>query len=190
MRTYAEAAELAKMCARNARASSEKQVARELWKMAQEYQAEAAKLDDGRLLDLGTAPRLRDTLNQINVPTGSSSSLIILPPIGGISMAPTTSASRGSTASSPLSTAHGLSKLKRCQPRGEYESRSVAVGVTSSAALPTCAPRRRRTELGAEKEGFTVRPIRQSGEVERTDLLRRGGASLERTGRLSFRTRP
>ena len=57
MRTYSEAAELAKMCARNARASSEKQVARELWKMAQEYQAEAAKLDDGRLLDLGTAPQ-------------------------------------------------------------------------------------------------------------------------------------
>ena len=57
MRTYNEAAELAKMCARNARASSEKRVARELWKMAQEYQAEAAKLDDGRLLDLGTAPQ-------------------------------------------------------------------------------------------------------------------------------------
>jgi hypothetical protein len=57
MRTYSEAAELAKMCARNERASSEKRVARELWKMAQEYQAEAAKLDDGRLLDLGTAPQ-------------------------------------------------------------------------------------------------------------------------------------
>ena len=56
MRTYSEAAELARMC-RNARTSSEKRVARELWKMAQEYQAEAAKLDDGRLLDLGTAPQ-------------------------------------------------------------------------------------------------------------------------------------
>jgi hypothetical protein len=57
MRTYSEAAELARMCARNARASSEKRVARELWKMAQEYQAEAAKLDGGRLLDLGSAPQ-------------------------------------------------------------------------------------------------------------------------------------
>jgi hypothetical protein len=32
-------------------------VARELWKMAQEYQAESAKLDDGRLPDLGNPPR-------------------------------------------------------------------------------------------------------------------------------------
>jgi len=32
-------------CARNARISSNKEVARELWKMAQEYQAEVASLD-------------------------------------------------------------------------------------------------------------------------------------------------
>jgi hypothetical protein len=44
------------MCARNAHLSSNKQVAHELWKMAQEYQFEAAKLDDGRLPDLGTPP--------------------------------------------------------------------------------------------------------------------------------------
>ena len=56
MRTYSEALELAIMCARNARLSSSKQVAHELWKMAQEYQFEAAKLDDGRLPDLGTPP--------------------------------------------------------------------------------------------------------------------------------------
>ena len=31
-------------------------VARELWKIAQEYQAEAAKLDNGRLSDIGNAP--------------------------------------------------------------------------------------------------------------------------------------
>jgi len=57
MRTYAEVLELARMCARNARSASEKRVARELWKMAQEYQTEAAKLDDGKLPDLGDAPR-------------------------------------------------------------------------------------------------------------------------------------
>jgi hypothetical protein len=37
MRTYSEALELAVMSARNARLASNKQVARELWKMAQEY---------------------------------------------------------------------------------------------------------------------------------------------------------
>jgi hypothetical protein len=49
MRTYEELIELANLCARNARISSEKEVARELWKMAQEYQAEATKLNNGRL---------------------------------------------------------------------------------------------------------------------------------------------
>jgi hypothetical protein len=38
----------------NARLSTSKQVARELWKMAQEYQAEAAKL--GKVPDLGNPP--------------------------------------------------------------------------------------------------------------------------------------
>ena len=57
MRTYSEAFELALMSARNARSASTKQVARELWKMAQEYQAEAAaKLGNGRVLDLGSPP--------------------------------------------------------------------------------------------------------------------------------------
>jgi hypothetical protein len=49
MRTYSEALELALMSARNARRSSNKQVARELWKIALEYRAEAAKLGDGKL---------------------------------------------------------------------------------------------------------------------------------------------
>ena len=57
MRTYSEALELARMCARNAHTSSDKRVACELWKMAQEYQAEAAKLDDGKLPELGDPPR-------------------------------------------------------------------------------------------------------------------------------------
>ena len=54
MHIYSEAFELATMCARNARLSTSKQVARELWKMAQEYQAEAAKL--GKVPDLGNPP--------------------------------------------------------------------------------------------------------------------------------------
>jgi hypothetical protein len=57
MRTYREALELALMSARNARLTSDKQTARELWKMAQEYQTEAAKLGDGGLPDLGDPPR-------------------------------------------------------------------------------------------------------------------------------------
>jgi hypothetical protein len=55
MRTYSEALELAIMSARNARLSTSKQVAQELWKMAQEYQAEAAKL--GRMPEIGDPPR-------------------------------------------------------------------------------------------------------------------------------------
>jgi hypothetical protein len=46
------------MCARNARISSNKEVARELWKMAQEYQTEVANLDNGRLPDLGELPHM------------------------------------------------------------------------------------------------------------------------------------
>jgi hypothetical protein len=61
MRTYSEAFELALMSARNARSAGTKQVARELWKMAQEYQAEVAKLGNGRVPDLGSPPdRLKD----------------------------------------------------------------------------------------------------------------------------------
>jgi hypothetical protein len=56
MRTYGESLELAEMCARNARIASDKDVARELWKMAQEYQAEIARLDNGALPELGDPP--------------------------------------------------------------------------------------------------------------------------------------
>jgi len=55
MHIYSEAFELATMCARNARLSTSRQVARELWKMAQEYQAKAAEL--GRMPDLGNPPQ-------------------------------------------------------------------------------------------------------------------------------------
>jgi hypothetical protein len=40
----------------NAHLSSNKQVARELWRIALEYQAEAAKLGDGKLPEFGDPP--------------------------------------------------------------------------------------------------------------------------------------
>ena len=55
MHTYSEALELALMSARNARLTSEKRTARELWKIAQEYQAEAARL--GEMPDIGNPPQ-------------------------------------------------------------------------------------------------------------------------------------
>jgi hypothetical protein len=56
MRTYSEALELALTSARNARLTSDKRTAREFWKMAQEYQAEAAELGDSGPPDLGDPP--------------------------------------------------------------------------------------------------------------------------------------
>ena len=55
MHTYSEVLELAMMSARNARLASTKQAARELWKIAQEYQAEAARL--GEMPDIGNPPQ-------------------------------------------------------------------------------------------------------------------------------------
>ena len=57
MRTYCDVFELAVMSARCARGASNKQTARELWKIAQEYQAEAAKLNGGTLPDIGDPPQ-------------------------------------------------------------------------------------------------------------------------------------
>jgi hypothetical protein len=57
MRTYYDMFELAVMSARSARLASNKQVARELWKIAQEYQAEAAKVDSDRMPDIGDPPQ-------------------------------------------------------------------------------------------------------------------------------------
>jgi hypothetical protein len=53
---YDELAKLAQMCAINARMAKTKEVACELWKMAQEYQRRAADLDSGRLSDIGPPP--------------------------------------------------------------------------------------------------------------------------------------
>jgi hypothetical protein len=56
MLTYKEAVELAKRCALNARLALAREAAAELWKMAKEYQEEAAKLDSGRKPDIGELP--------------------------------------------------------------------------------------------------------------------------------------
>jgi hypothetical protein len=57
MRNRDDAAELARICATNARAANSEPVATELWRMAREYQAEAAKLDIGNVLDIGEPTR-------------------------------------------------------------------------------------------------------------------------------------
>ena len=48
--------ELARLCANQARATSAKDVAATLWRMAQEYQQKAARLDSGELPDIGEKP--------------------------------------------------------------------------------------------------------------------------------------
>jgi hypothetical protein len=57
MRSYSDAIKLAEMSARCARLASNKQTARELWKIAQEYQAKAAKLNGGTPPDIGDPPQ-------------------------------------------------------------------------------------------------------------------------------------
>jgi len=56
MRTYDELVNLARMCAHNARLTTSNAVATELWRMAQEYQLQAANLDEGKLPDIGPSP--------------------------------------------------------------------------------------------------------------------------------------
>lgn len=56
MHTYSEMAQLAQMCATNARLASNEEVAAVLWKMAREYQAKAVKLNGGKLSDIGRPP--------------------------------------------------------------------------------------------------------------------------------------
>lgn len=56
MRTYEQAVELANICARQARLTINRRVAEELWRMAKEYQADAAKLDEGKHPDIGEPP--------------------------------------------------------------------------------------------------------------------------------------
>jgi hypothetical protein len=63
MPTHAELVELAKMCAFNARAANNERVARELRRMAREYQEKAAELDSGRLTDAQGLARFLGRLN-------------------------------------------------------------------------------------------------------------------------------
>lgn len=58
METLAEMIEMAQLCARNARVANSRGVARTLWKMATEYRERAAKLDNGRMPDIGDRPVL------------------------------------------------------------------------------------------------------------------------------------
>jgi len=53
MPTYEDLVELARICWRQSRLTQAEDVARELRRMAHEYQHKAAKLDDGKLPDLG-----------------------------------------------------------------------------------------------------------------------------------------
>jgi hypothetical protein len=57
MLTYDELVELASLCARNARIATSRDVADELWRMAREYQEQAARL--GEAPELGDKPLLR-----------------------------------------------------------------------------------------------------------------------------------
>ena len=56
MPTHEDLAELAKICARHARGATDKDVATALWKMAEDYQSEAAKLDSAKSPDIGQPP--------------------------------------------------------------------------------------------------------------------------------------
>jgi hypothetical protein len=56
MPTHEDLAELAKICARHARVATNKDVASALWKMAEDYQSEAVKLDSGKWSDIGEPP--------------------------------------------------------------------------------------------------------------------------------------
>jgi hypothetical protein len=52
MPTYKDMVELAKICVRQARAAPNREVARELRRLAKEYQKKAADLDGGKLPDI------------------------------------------------------------------------------------------------------------------------------------------
>jgi hypothetical protein len=53
---YTEIANLARLCAINARLVGTREIAAVLWKMACEHQRKAAELDGGRLPDIGAPP--------------------------------------------------------------------------------------------------------------------------------------
>ena len=56
MQPYDDLVDLVRICSRNAYLASSTDVAATLWKMAIEYRDKAAKLDSGRVLDIGEPP--------------------------------------------------------------------------------------------------------------------------------------
>ena len=64
MQTYSDLVELARKCASEARFTADRDVARELWRMALEYQYKAAALDNGKLPDVGLPARRPARLNE------------------------------------------------------------------------------------------------------------------------------
>jgi hypothetical protein len=56
MRTYEEAASLARFCANQARIATVQTLADEMWRLALEYQQEAAQLDNGNIPAIGEKP--------------------------------------------------------------------------------------------------------------------------------------
>ena len=56
MPTHEDLAELAKICARHARGATNKDVATVLWTMAEDYQSDAVKVDNGKSPDIGEPP--------------------------------------------------------------------------------------------------------------------------------------
>ena len=64
MQTYSAIVELARICASQASFTVDREVARELWRMALEYQYKAAALDNGKLPDVGLPARRPARLNE------------------------------------------------------------------------------------------------------------------------------
>ena len=56
MRTYKELVDLAISCADTSRLTTSPEVASQWWRMAMDYQEEAAKLNDGKLPNIGDPP--------------------------------------------------------------------------------------------------------------------------------------
>jgi hypothetical protein len=58
MQSYEELVKLARLCAQQSRLSSLKEASVELWRMAEEYQEMAARLNGSKLPEIGKPPFL------------------------------------------------------------------------------------------------------------------------------------
>ena len=58
MATFAELDEIARMLAMQSHVTASKEVAAELWRLAQQYRVQAGTLDDGKLPNIGNPPAL------------------------------------------------------------------------------------------------------------------------------------